>query len=141
MNSQLITSLNQSYASLYYYLHYPHQDSITHQAVRMLQHIDMQGDVTIGKLAELLSISHNTASEHVKRLLHNGYVVKERYSSDERKVFVRLTEKGRAALYMNTRLDESKLSDILERLSVEQREIIGEAFHLLAEEAKKCSSY
>ena len=52
-----------------------HDDQLSHQAVRMLQHIEKNRFVTIGHLARLLDVSHNTASEHVKRLIQKGLVM------------------------------------------------------------------
>lgn len=60
--------------------------------------------MTIGHLAKLLDVSHNTASEHVKRLIQKGLVQKNRDSSDERKVYVTLTPEGEEAVKRHTRL-------------------------------------
>jgi DNA-binding MarR family transcriptional regulator len=135
----LSNKVNKCWADIYYYLHYVHQDPITHQAVRLLQHLDMKGKITVGDLAKLLSISHNTASEHVKRLIEKGWVRKERSKIDERKVFVVLTEQGRQVLFRNTRLDEEKLSDMLGKLSEEDKKIIEKAFSIMSKETQKCS--
>ncbi|MBO8171674.1 MAG: winged helix-turn-helix transcriptional regulator [Bacillaceae bacterium] len=132
--------LNQYWNTIYYCLHYPHKESISHQAVRLLQHIEMNGPSTIGQLAKWLSVSHNTASEHVKRLMGKGLIRKQRSPEDERKVFVALTEQGKTLLHRHTRLDESKLNRILENLSTEERATVEKAFQLLAEEAKQCFS-
>ena len=49
-----------------------------HQAIRILQIVSREKDITIGKVATELSLSHNTASEHIKRLIQKGFIVKER---------------------------------------------------------------
>ncbi|MFY0546173.1 MarR family winged helix-turn-helix transcriptional regulator [Brevibacillus sp. H7] len=140
MNHSSTEQLNHYFTSIYYFLHYPHQDGITHQAVRLLQHIEKRENVTIGDLAKLLAVSHNTASEHVKRLIQNGLVSKERSREDERRVYVRITEKGQEVLKLHTQLDDGKLVQILERLPDEKREKVLQGFAILAEEAKRCFS-
>ncbi|MCY9162678.1 MarR family transcriptional regulator [Bacillus atrophaeus] len=134
---QSVNQLNLQWTDIYYSLHYKHEDNISHQAVRLLQYIDKNSESTIGNLADCLSISHNTASEHTKRLIQKGLAAKYRSEHDERKVFVALTEKGRLVLERNTQLDKEKLKSILERISVSERELIEKAFYILSKEAKQ----
>ena len=62
--------INQYWESIYYHLRYEYEDN--HQAIRILQIVSREKDITIGK--SLLSlVSHNTASEHVKRLIQKVY--------------------------------------------------------------------
>ncbi|AKS37369.1 MarR family transcriptional regulator [Anoxybacillus gonensis] len=134
----MIETINEQWTDIYYLLHYVHDDNITHQAIRLLQHIEKNKETTIGDLAKHLSVSHNTASEHTKRLIKKGLVTKRRSSIDERKVFVTLTEEGRNVLYRHTRLDKDKLRKVLENLRTSDLEIIQKAFSILNEGAKKC---
>ncbi|WP_230198807.1 transcriptional regulator, SarA/Rot family [Massilibacterium senegalense] len=75
----------------------------------------------IRDIAEQLSISHNTASEHVKKLVSNGWLYKERSDKDQRKVYLYLTDVGSVILRKNTELDENKLQVALSRLSTNER--------------------
>jgi DNA-binding MarR family transcriptional regulator len=134
----MIEAINEQWTDIYYLLHYVHDDNITHQAIRLLQHIEKNKETTIGDLAKHLNVSHNTASEHTKRLIKKGLVTKRRSSIDERKVFVTLTEEGRNVLYRHTRLDKDKLRKVLENLRTSDLEIIQKAFSILNEGAKKC---
>ncbi|MBO8155704.1 MAG: MarR family transcriptional regulator [Bacillaceae bacterium] len=134
-----IEQLNEHWTDIYYCLHYKHKEKITHQAVRIMQHIKKNQDVTVGLIAKKLSVSHNTASEHIKRLIKKGYVKKIRKEKDERKVFLTLTSAGQDALHYHTALDAEKLAGILNNLSPSEQQRISDAFALLAEEAKKCS--
>ncbi|MER2261964.1 MAG: MarR family winged helix-turn-helix transcriptional regulator [Psychrobacillus sp.] len=131
--------LNQYWTDIYFYLHYPHVDKITHQAVRILQLLDKQSDAGINEVAQVLQVSHNTASEHVKRLIDKSYIVKEKSIEDQRRVTLRLTELGEEVLYRNTSLDDQKLSKVLDQLSQEEKVIIEKAFQTLSEVAKKCT--
>ncbi|MBM7094809.1 winged helix-turn-helix transcriptional regulator [Bacillus sp. H-16] len=133
-----VSNINQSWTDIYHFLHYIHQDNISHQAVRLLQHIEKKQETTIGDLAAFLGVTHNTASEHIKRLIKKGFVSKQRSIEDERKVFVILTEEGSEVLYRHTRLDNEKLKNVLENLDESEIEMIEKAFALLSGEARKC---
>ncbi|WP_062049089.1 MarR family winged helix-turn-helix transcriptional regulator [Bacillus sp. JCM 19034] len=133
-----INNINQNWTDIYHALHYVHQENLSHQAIRLLQHIEKKQETTIGDLANYLGVTHNTASEHIKRLIKKGFVSKERSIEDERKVIVILTKEGREVLYRNTRLDNEKLYKVLGNLSASEVEMIEKAFDLLSQEAKKC---
>ncbi|KIL77202.1 MarR family winged helix-turn-helix transcriptional regulator [Bacillus badius] len=133
MNAQFI---NEAWTDLYYYLHYQHEESLTHQNIRCMQAVKKNKDATIQFLSDALQVTHHTASEHVKRLIQKGYLKKERSLQDKRIVYVKLTGLGEDVLKRNTELDEEKLQTILERVSAEERQKIIEAFSLLRKEAK-----
>lgn len=131
-----VEELNGYWTSIYYHLHYTHQEKITHQTIRLLQHIDKSSSVGIREIADYLTISHNTASEHVKRSIEKGYVYKNRDIQDERKVILHLTEAGKYFLKRNSSLDEEKISAILREMTVSEKQLIQQAFQLLSERAK-----
>ncbi|CAM2140120.1 MULTISPECIES: MarR family transcriptional regulator [Bacillus] len=137
MELDFINKLNQQWTDIYYSLHYKQKDNISHQAIRLMQHIEKQGEATIGALAEYLSVSHNTASEHTKRLIQKGLAAKRRSQQDERKVLVVLTKEGRSVLEQHTQLDKEKLKEIIERISSSEKELIQQAFEILSKEAKQ----
>ncbi|WP_274365174.1 MarR family winged helix-turn-helix transcriptional regulator [Paenibacillus thermotolerans] len=135
-----VPEIAKHFAQIYYYTHRPHEEALPHQAVRLLQHLEMRGALTVGELAGLLGVNHNTASEHVKRLQKDSLLTKERDRSDERKVFVKLTEEGLAKLHRHSRPDEERLKAVLERMKTEEREAVARAFARIAEEAQECFS-
>ncbi|MFN2746554.1 MarR family winged helix-turn-helix transcriptional regulator [Bacillus sp. z60-18] len=135
---ELIEAMNQDWTDIYYNLHHTHDDSLSHQAVRLLQHIEKKQYVTIGELARLLDVSHNTASEHVKRLIQKKLVLKKRDNKDERKVYVTLSAEGEAAVKRHTRLDPQKLQMVLQHLNEEEIGLVKTAFSMLSQEAKSC---
>ncbi|MFJ7914399.1 MULTISPECIES: MarR family winged helix-turn-helix transcriptional regulator [unclassified Lysinibacillus] len=132
----MIKELNNYFTSIYYHLHTTHEESISHQSVRILQMIHKEDEVTVRDIAELLNISQNTASEHIKKLERNGWVKKERSIEDQRKVYLHLTSEGLHILKKNTELDDEKLQYALKQLSEEQQQIILQAFRLLSEVSK-----
>ncbi|WP_375345281.1 MarR family winged helix-turn-helix transcriptional regulator [Priestia megaterium] len=131
-----VEELNSYWTSIYYHLHYTHQEKITHQTIRLLQHIDKSSSVGIKEIADYLHVSHNTASEHVKRNIDKGYVYKNRDIHDERKVILHLTEAGKDVLKRNSSLDEEKVSAILREMTASEKQLIQQAFQLLSERAK-----
>ncbi|MCM3020339.1 MarR family winged helix-turn-helix transcriptional regulator [Priestia megaterium] len=131
-----VEELNSYWTSIYYHLHYTHQEKITHQTIRLLQHIDKSSSVGIKEIADYLHVSHNTASEHVKRNIDKGYVYKNRDIHDERKVILHLAEAGKDLLKRNSSLDEEKVSAILREMTASEKQLIQQAFQLLSERAK-----
>lgn len=130
--------LNQYWTDIYYHMHYTHKEKITHQVIRILQHVEKQDNVGINEIAAYINVSPNTASEHVKRIIQKGYLVKIMDSFDERKVSLHLTDLGKEVLYRNTSLNEEKLISILNGLSEQEREMVERTFRLLSERAKTC---
>lgn len=130
--------LNQYWTDIYYRLHYPHKEKVTHQVIRILQLVKKEESVGINEIAAYIKVSHNTASEHVKRIIEKKYLIKKRDALDERKVVLCLTDWGKEVLHENTSLDEHKLNHILNELSHDEKELIEHAFRILSERAKQC---
>ncbi|MFP3919278.1 MarR family transcriptional regulator [Lysinibacillus telephonicus] len=128
--------LNTYFTDIYYHLHPKHEQMISHQSVRILQIVQKEHSVTVRFLSEALGISHNTASEHVKKLVNHGWIIKQRSEEDQRKVYLQLTEEGLQIVKQNTELDEQKLQATLNKLSEEDQQLILQAFRLLSEAAK-----
>ncbi|WP_018930447.1 MarR family winged helix-turn-helix transcriptional regulator [Gracilibacillus lacisalsi] len=136
--SNNISLLNQYWTDIYFYLHYPHKEKISHQVVRILQLIDKRKEIGVGEVASHLNVSHNTASEHVKRMIAKKYLKKERATKDERKVILSLTNLGEEVLYRNTSLDEKKLEHVLNQLNENEKSLIENALKTLSERVKQC---
>ena len=132
----MIHELNKYFTDIYFNLHPTQEEVISHQSVRILQLVQKKQYIMIRDIAEKLSISHNTASEHVKKLVRNGWLYKERSDEDQRKVYLYLTDLGSVILRKNTELDENKLQVALSKLSTNERKKIVEAFRLLSEVSK-----
>ena len=135
MNKE-IELLNQYWTDIYFSLHYAHEEQISHQAVRILQMIEKTDLNSVGNIAEYLKVSHNTASEHVKKLVGKGFLFKSRSDVDERKVILHLTKLGKEVLQKNTSLDESKLEKIMHSLSDKERSDLMNSLKILSERAR-----
>lgn len=128
--------LNTYFTDIYYYLHPTHDQTISHQSVRILQIIQKEDAVTVRFIAEALNISQNTASEHVKKLEKYSWIQKQRSEEDQRKVFLKLTYEGLQVVKQNTELDELKLQSALNKLSEKEKKQVLQGFRLLSEVAK-----
>jgi DNA-binding MarR family transcriptional regulator len=77
------------------------------------------GHVTVGVLAERLSIRHNTAVELIDRLITNGLIARRRNPDDRRQVLLELTNRAErllAKLSLAHRQELKKLAPLLRRL-------------------------
>lgn len=133
-----VKKLNEYWTDIYFHLHYPHTDKISHQVIRILQLVEKKEEIGVTEVATHLQISHNTASEHVKRMVEKKLLVKERGMLDERRVLLQLTETGKEVLHRNTSLDEEKLEQVMAQLGDKEREVVEQAFKILSEQAKTC---
>lgn len=130
--------LNEYWTDIYFHLHYPHIEKISHQVIRILQLVEKKEEVGVNEVAGYLQVSQNTASEHVKRMVEKDLLSKARYSQDERKVLLHLTKQGKDVLHRNTSLDEEKLEQIMNQVTDKEKEVIEQAFKILSEQAKTC---
>lgn len=133
-----ISKLNECWTDIYFHLHYPHTDKISHQAIRILQLVEKKEEVGVNEVATYLQISHNTASEHVKRMVEKNLLIKGRDPVDERRVLLHLTKMGKEVVHRHTSLDEEKLNQVMNQLGDKEKEIIEQAFNLLSKQAKTC---
>lgn len=135
-----VKKLNEYWTDIYFHLHYPHTEKISHHVIRILQLVEKKEEIGVNEVATYLQISHNTASEHVKRMVEKNLLFKERGLLDERRVLLHLTQQGKEVLHRNASLDEEKLEQVMNRLGNKEKEIIEQAFKLLSEQAKTCLS-
>ena len=132
----MIQDLNNYFTDIYFNLHPVQEENISHQSIRILQMVQKKKNIMIRDIANELMISHNTASEHVKKLVKNGWLYKERSENDQRKVFLHLTDSGSSIVKKNTELDDNKLQIALSKLSATERAKVVEGFKLLSEVSK-----
>lgn len=71
---------------------------LTAPQLLLLQAIRTKGEVSIGKLANEISLSQATVTNIIDRLESRGYIFREKSSLDKRKVYLYLTDKGEMAV-------------------------------------------
>ena len=83
---------------------------ITYPQYLVLLALWEQDGLTIGAIAERLALESSTITPLVKRLEAGGLLSRERNPADERQVFVRLSDAGRAMQVRTTCLAERLLA-------------------------------
>jgi DNA-binding MarR family transcriptional regulator len=71
---------------------------VTGSQLWVLHEVSKNGGIGVSDLAERLSVHQSTCSQLVEKLVRSGHVRKQRISSDQRRVELSLTEKGRRAI-------------------------------------------
>ncbi|MHB1953534.1 MarR family winged helix-turn-helix transcriptional regulator [Alicyclobacillus sp. ALC3] len=128
---ELAEQISVAFSKVYFHCHPTFDIELSHQAVRALQFVQMNGQATIQQIADHLACAQNTASEIVRRLRQKGLAEKRRRSDDERVVEVYLTDAGLRAVLQNTGLDVEHLSAQLAQVSAEDRDRIEQGLLLL----------
>jgi DNA-binding MarR family transcriptional regulator len=105
-----------------------------HQA-SVLDHLDERDPVTVGELADHMSVTPGTMSVHLDRLEGRGFVSRRRSESDGRQVELRLTEDGVRVRDAKSVLDPGLVRQMLDRLSASERREAIRGLALLAEAA------
>ncbi len=123
--------ISDLFAAVYHRCHSVYSVQLGHQAVRVLQLVAEERDVTVQRAAEFLGSARNTASEHVARLVGRGLLVKRRSVDDERVVQLTLTAGGRTALAEHAGLDRARLARALAGADAATRKRILDGFHAL----------
>ncbi|WP_321390284.1 MarR family winged helix-turn-helix transcriptional regulator [Emcibacter sp.] len=90
------------------------------------------GDVTVGQLAQEMNLTQATITTIVDRLAKADMVYRERDTVDKRKVFVRLTDKGRTTLIKAPPALQDKLSTHFSHLDEWEQNFILAALQRVA---------
>lgn len=69
-----------------------------HQLLLLVKGMPPNRKTTISELAERLQIQHHSTVELVDRLVERGFVARQRDTEDQRRVIVRLTDRGEEML-------------------------------------------
>jgi DNA-binding MarR family transcriptional regulator len=69
-----------------------------HQLLLIVKGMPPDKKATISEVAERLQIQHHSAVELVNRLVERGFVERQRDTEDQRRVIVRLTDRGEEKL-------------------------------------------
>ncbi|WAH37598.1 MarR family winged helix-turn-helix transcriptional regulator [Alicyclobacillus dauci] len=130
-NHDTARAISDAFANIYYHCHPAFEMELSHQAVRALQFLQMNGAATVTSVAAYLGCAQNTASEMLRRLSDKGLVVRRRNEVDERVVNVHLTTTGLNTVNEHTGLDVDKLASRLGRVSLDERsEILNQMVRL-----------
>ncbi|WP_030982640.1 MarR family winged helix-turn-helix transcriptional regulator [Streptomyces sp. NRRL WC-3744] len=104
-------------------------DGCSNVAATVLTLLGRDGDMRIGRLAELLAVDMSVTSRHVAHLAARGWIDRSPDPVDRRSRILRLTSEGRAKL---AELSEHTAQVLARRLSGWSDEDIGRLTYLMA---------
>lgn len=87
-----------------------------YQALLTIRGFPDRDEVTMGEMAEWLQIRHHSAVGLVNRLESQQLVVRQRSAEDKRRVFIRLTTKGKRVLEKLAKLHKQELKRLKPQL-------------------------
>lgn len=105
---------------------------LTTPQLLVLRAVAQADDVTLGRVAQDLSLSQATVTTLVDRLESGGFVTRVRSEEDRRRVFVRLTTGGREVLSLAPDLLQDRFVRRFERLAEWERSMITAALQRTA---------
>jgi DNA-binding MarR family transcriptional regulator len=103
----------------------------------ILAHLDPDHGISPRELQRHLGVAASSVSASLKRLARLGYLTNEPADGDRRKREIRLTETGREALADTSVLDTGRLTELLARLSPDERRTAVRGLELLAIAARR----
>ena len=131
----------QAYPRIFFACHTRHvrdpvsgEDVSTHQA-SILDHLDEVDPISMTDLAGHMGVTVATMSLSIDRLERKGYVRRDRDPDDGRRVLLRITEAGLRVREATSVLDPVRVEQLLERLSLADREAALKGLQLLARAA------
>ncbi|HBC27889.1 MAG TPA: MarR family transcriptional regulator [Ruminococcaceae bacterium] len=102
--------------------------ALYHSEIHMLQCIGEHPGLHISGAARLMGVTRGAASQTVKRLERKRMLTKEQNPDDSKKVVVRLTEKGKTAVFHHKEAHEkyrAVVSGILSGTGEDRREFLA----------------
>jgi len=105
--------------------------------VSILDHLSATDAIQLSALAEHMGVTASTMSLAVDRLESGGYVRRSRDKTDKRRLNLLLTQKGLKIREAHSVLDVDKVTKLLGRLRVPEREAAIAGLALLARAAEE----
>src|SRR5262245_28289779 len=105
---------------------------LTDRESSLLAHLDEHRPTSPQRLARHLGITAGTLSAAVDDLAARGYLLRDRRQDDRRRIDLRLSGRGAAALDGSSVLDKPRVERALERLGPADRARAVEGLELLA---------
>jgi DNA-binding MarR family transcriptional regulator len=137
MNDDVL-AIQRAFPRIYLACHREHQrgsreaDRLSPRFNTLLGHLQLDRGVSLGALAAHLGLGLPAVSDSVNELEDLGLLTRSRSAADRRRLELRLTRQGVAALAATSVLDAGLLEGVLERLSPDERRRAVEGLDLLA---------
>lgn len=106
---------------------------ITNNDMHIIEQIGMEGEKTMSAIAKQLRITAGSLTTSMNGLVKKGYVLRERSEEDRRVVYIRLTDKGKAAFCHHAKFHQRMVSEVMSHLSDEELPILVKTLDKLSE--------
>ncbi len=122
----LVRRVQRAYPQIFLACHVHHTTSarahgLTQRDADVLAHLDQHSPVTAGELARHLGVAPSTLSEAIDGLEARGLAVRSRRGPDRRRVELRITPTGIAAMQAGSVLDSGRVAALLAAVSPGER--------------------
>lgn len=136
MNSSESERFERLYRRIWGALNRQDDPDLSQHERQVLHHIVPRDGVALTWLAGHLGLPKSTTSVVVKGLAARGFVERARDPADERRLAIRLTEKGRRTVERDTVLRPDALADAMARLDPGTRAALLDGLERLADAAE-----
>jgi DNA-binding MarR family transcriptional regulator len=136
MNSSDSERFERLYRRIWGALNRPDDPDLSQHERQVLHHITPTGGVALTWLAGHLGLPKSTTSVLVKSLAARGFVERTRDPADERRLAIRLTDKGRRTVEADTVLRPDALAAAMSQLDPSARAALLDGLERLAEAAE-----
>lgn len=122
----------RAYRGIWLALHRSDDPDLSQHERQLLHHVPHEGGVALNELAHHLALPMSSASVVVKDLERRGFVCRQRDATDERRLAIVLTAKGRDRVSADTVLEPQPLEAALRRIPTrERRALLNSLEHLV----------
>jgi len=104
---------------------------VTHTQMMIMSILTHMGRMKIGDISEEIGLSISTVSGILDRMEEQGYICRERSKDDRRVVYVALEEKYKKFHVEMMNDMNSKISNIIEKMTDEEYRTVNNAFDIL----------
>ena len=112
------------------------QHGLSTPQIHALMYIFHAGECQVSDIGNLADVSNAAASQLVERLVQQGLVDRREDPADRRNKRVTLSDKGKGLIH-NSVMENQFLMEIVAKLTPEQRQVVHDAFMLLAQSGRQ----
>jgi DNA-binding MarR family transcriptional regulator len=105
---------------------------LTMPQLKVLMILNAREEATVGTLAETMGVSLSNMTGILDRLVAQGLVERIPSQSDRRSILIRLTENAREIFHKLNQSGYERFHSIIEKLTMEEREIVELGLNILA---------
>lgn len=105
---------------------------LTPSQLNVLQHLQDQGEISAGEIANLTHLKHATITALVDRMVERGFVLRRKSDEDRRRVWVKLTQEGKDAILSSPNLLQQTFSTRFEKIPNWQQAMLVAALEQVA---------